>query len=191
MTSSESGIRNAARTRRLILETSAEVLANRGSAATVADIATAAGVSKGGVLHHFGSRDALLLAVTEYTLDSFRARVLTDVDLSENYPGKVLRAYIRVITADDERDGDPYRSAALWNSVQMIPGVSEILRRDSAEWTELLERDGLNSDRARIIRHAAEGLAEARYYEPGSISDAVQRERCALLDLTRANGPLA
>lgn len=190
MEGSRGGARNSAQTRRLILEATVRVLSNRGSAATIADVATAAGVSKGGVLHHFGSRHALLLSATEYTLNRLRKRVMEQVDLGENHPGRVLRAYVRVVTADGHLPGDPYESAMLWKSVQMVPGVTEVLRRDSAAWTESFAQDGLHVDRVSLVRHAAEGLAEARGSEPGLPVEMIERERRALLHLTLSNGPL-
>lgn len=54
------------RTRRAILDASAELLGERGIAQTsIADIAKAAGVSVGSIYGHFGSKDLLLLSIVE------------------------------------------------------------------------------------------------------------------------------
>lgn len=55
--------RNAERTRRAILDAATQAILNRGAAVTLAEIATVAGVSKSVLIHHFGNRDQLLVAV--------------------------------------------------------------------------------------------------------------------------------
>lgn len=87
---SDRGSRNAERTGQAILDGTLAVLSERGDPTTIAEVAAAARISKGAVLHHFGTRDALLLVVTETALERFRKRVLAQIDLSENIAGKVL-----------------------------------------------------------------------------------------------------
>ncbi len=55
-----------AETRARILDAALRIISDNGySGATVQEIADAVGMSKPGVLHHFGSRDALLTAIVE------------------------------------------------------------------------------------------------------------------------------
>ena len=97
LVSSTGGSRNAERTRHGILHAARAVLAERGTATTVQEVATAAGMSKSGLLHHFVSRDVLLRAVVEDCLQQVHGRVMAHLDLAENRPGKVLRAYVRAL----------------------------------------------------------------------------------------------
>jgi AcrR family transcriptional regulator len=56
-----------AQTRDLILEAALRIISENGyTGATLQQIADAVGMSKPGVLHHFGSRDALFVAVLEH-----------------------------------------------------------------------------------------------------------------------------
>lgn len=155
--------RNTERTRRAVLDAATQVILERGAAVTLGQVATAAGVSKSGLVHHFGSRDELVTAVVVDVLERFREVVLGHLDLSENYPGKMLRAYVRALCAgrsgaDDARD---LTSAASWSGLHAIPSVATVAQEHSAWWSEQFALDGLSAERIQIVRRAAEGVAAA------------------------------
>lgn len=72
----------------------------------------------------------------------------------------------------------------------MVPGVKDVPLRGASAWIEDFEQDGLNPDRTRLIRHAADGLVEARGIDPGLDSATAERERAIILRLTLNNDPL-
>lgn len=155
--------RNTERTRRAVLDAATQVILERGAAVSLGQVATAAGVSKSGLVHHFGSRDELVTAVVVDVHERFREAVLGHLDLSENYPGKMLRAYVRALCAgssgaDDARD---LTSAASWSGLFAIPSVAAVAEEHSAWWSEQFALDGLSTERIQIVRRAAEGVAAA------------------------------
>ncbi|UUT35462.1 TetR/AcrR family transcriptional regulator [Microbacterium elymi] len=78
--------------RESVLDAFAQILMDDGErAATMDATARAAGVSKGGLLYHFATKDALEAALIE------RLRVLVDQDVEEisNAPEGVVAAYVR------------------------------------------------------------------------------------------------
>lgn len=183
MTDAE-GKRNPERTRRAVLDAAVSVLAERGTAATLQDIATAAGLSKSGLLHHFPDREALLCAVAEDYLERFRVRVLELVDLSENRPGKVLRAYVRALCGTDSALLAEYGTfGGIWPALEKIPGVQALSDADSDSWFTLFEQDGLDPDRILVVRYAAEGLAIAHSYDANVSTRVLERARTVLLGL--------
>lgn len=153
--------RNTERTRQAVLEAAVQVILKNGSAVTLAQVASAAGVSKSGLIHHFNSRDQLVVDVVQYVQERFRQTVLGAVDLSENYPGKVLRAYVRVLCAGEQNSADDALAAPLWNSLHAIPAVAAAAAEHSAWWEEQFSSDGLSSGRILVVRRAAEGVAAA------------------------------
>jgi AcrR family transcriptional regulator len=174
--------RNSERTRAAVLAAATEAIAERGTGVSLAYIAQQAGVSKGGLLHHFATREALIVALVEDANHQFRANVLNYLDLSENTPGKMLRAYVRALCSGSDATIQYFASAPSWAGVYAIPEVERIIRADSAWWAEQLAIDGLASDRVLVVRRAAEGVAAAVAYGEES-GETVAAARDLLLEL--------
>ena len=110
-----------ARKRRDILRAATEVFGSKGyTKGSLADIAELVGMTHAGVLHHFGSKDALLLEVLLYRdetdvehleghhipdgLDLFR-HLVTTARLNESRPG-IIQAFA-VLSAESVTDDHP------------------------------------------------------------------------------------
>ncbi|MCT6779749.1 TetR/AcrR family transcriptional regulator [Streptomyces sp. CS7] len=158
--------RNAERTRRAVLDAAVQVILDKGAAVTLAQVAAAAGVSKSGLIHHFGSRDQLVVALVEDTNERFRETVRSHLDLSENYPGKMLRAYVRALCAGsaEAATARDFTSAPMWGGLYTIPAVVPVMEENAAWWDEQLALDGISPERIMIVRRAAEGIAMAAIY---------------------------
>lgn len=155
--------RNTERTRRAVLDAATHAILDRGTGVTLAEIAASAGVSKSGLIHHFGNRDQLFIAVVKDMSEQLREAVLAELDLSENHPGKMLRAYVRALCkggaeAVVARD---FTAASNWNGLLAIPAVAALFEEHDAWWTEQFAADGLSADLIQIVRRAAEGVAAA------------------------------
>ncbi|EKF57587.1 TetR family transcriptional regulator [Agrobacterium albertimagni AOL15] len=87
--------------RRALLDCAAQIAAEQGaSAITIQAVAERAGVTKGGLLHHFDSKQTLLAAVFEDLLDKMDQeidRTLADDPLAR---GRFTRAYVRACFSD-------------------------------------------------------------------------------------------
>jgi AcrR family transcriptional regulator len=155
--------RNTERTRRAVLDAATQLILEKGAAVTLAEVASIAGVSKSGLIHHFGSRDRLVIAVVEDMFEQFRSAVLAQLDLSENYPGKMLRAYVRALFASSAEAviARDFTAASSWNGLHAIPGVAAVIDEHNARWSEQFAADGLSPDLIQIVRRAAEGVAAA------------------------------
>ena len=182
--------RDAPATRRTLLEVTSTMIGDRGDSFSLADVAAAAGVSKSGLMHHFESRDALLRAVAEDAIQRFRDDVHARIDLSENHPGKVLRAYVHAMC--DYVTDTPNGAARLrmYATLHSVPGVAELVAEDHRYWTSLLAGDGLQPDRVRIVHLAVEGLDGVFGLGPTTRPEQVEQVRDLLVRLTETNGPL-
>ncbi|MGP6177677.1 TetR family transcriptional regulator [Microbacterium sp. A196] len=155
--------RNTERTRRAVLDAAMHAILDSGTGVTLAEIAESAGVSKSGLIHHFGTRDQLFVAVVKDVSEQLREAVVAELDLSENHPGKMLRAYVRALCkggaeAAAARD---FASAANWNGLYAIPAIAALLEEYDAWWSEQFAADGLSAERIQIVRRAAEGVVAA------------------------------
>lgn len=170
--------RNTERTRRAVLDAATQVILEKGAAVTLAQVASVAGVSKSGLIHHFGNRDQLVIAVVEDAYERFRETVLGHLDLSENYPGKMLRAYVRALCAESAEAvaAHDFTSLPIWSGLYAIPGVAAVIEKHGAWWSEQFAVDGLSAERIQIVRRAAEGVAAAALSgEEGEASIATAR----------------
>lgn len=177
--------RNPERTRAAVLAAAAQAMAERGTGVSLDYIAKQAGVSKGGLLHHFANREALIVALVDDAQQQLRQSVMQHLDLSENSPGKLLRAYVRALTSGAKATAQYFTAAPSWAGIYTIPKVAEITAADTAWWNENLAADGLSPDRILVVRRAAEGLAAALAYGDETQA-AAEHARSVLLHL--ANG---
>lgn len=187
--SEKTGSRNRERTRRALLDAAAKLLRERGSATSLDAIAAVAEVSKSGLLHHFRTRDELLRAVAEDTVETFRAAVLDNLDLSENRPGKLLRAYIRTLLSDEQAQVG-FDFSGLWDVLALVDGVTELLIEDARAWREGFGADGLHPERILVAYNAAEGFIAAAQWDTSLTQEMASSTRDTLLAITNDNGPL-
>ncbi len=177
-------LRDRERTRAAILAAAERLLAERGLSVAVNDVATAAGVSKSGLLHHFPSKNDLLIAVAEHGMRAFVDDVLARVDPTDTRPGKVLRAYVRTLCGGSERAMALFSPTTLTNGLISVPGIEPVLTADAELWRRLFADDGLSEARTLVIRHAAEGVAAAAAVPPYLTESERDATRDALLEMT-------
>lgn len=168
-------VRDAERTRRMVLDAAVEVLVRKGAGLTVAEVATEAGVSKSGLLHHFPSRDALLVEVLRDTQERLREEVAGRVEASDDRPGKLLRAYVRTFCGPWSALAETLNAVPFWAGLDGVEGAAQLEREDVEWWRREFLADGLAPTTIRVIRRAAEGLAMARMFgeeTPEEVADA-------------------
>lgn len=156
------------------------------SGLTLEAVAREAGVSKGGLLHHFRSKDALVEAVLRHLLEMFSARVAQLWEREAEGPGRLARAYVRASFAEDPIPLE--LGALLLTAVTGDSGVAALLAEDSAGWRVRLADDGLAPARAALIRQAADAAWLERVLDPDADADLRPQVEQELLRLTEV-GP--
>lgn len=94
---------DAARNRELLLAAAEEEFAERGIAASIADIARRAGVAKGTVFRHFATKEDLIVAIVSGHLTTLTAAARRLSDAAD--PGAALLEFLTV-AADQRRQHD-------------------------------------------------------------------------------------
>ena len=145
---------------RILNAAEARLLAAGPTAMVLDAIAADAGMSKGGLLYHFASKEALVAGLCERMLQRFDEELESLVEAEGGGPGAWSRAYLASTVTDEGKPAD--------NSAQLMAGVLATLGRDSAHlemvrehftrWHQRLENDGLDRSTATIVRLAADGL---------------------------------
>lgn len=147
-------------TKQRILEGAGRVVIERGVAGlTLEAVAEAAGLSKGGLLYHYASKEALLAAMVEHLVAVTEQRI-GDHQAVDPGPGGWTRGYIRACAVDDVPAHDPAGrlGVALLAAGATNPGLTDVLRTRQAAWRARLRDDGIDPLAAQVARLAADGL---------------------------------
>lgn len=173
-----------------MLDAAERVLVERGAGAFTLDaVAETAGVSKGGLIYHFASKEALLEALVVRAVEAFDA--LLAPAASSDEPGAFARAWL---------DGTVPRTAgraaassgafpALAAAVLLDPRLLVPLRAAYERWQLRLETDGIDAAAATAVRLAVDGWWTATLLGlPPLSADVHRRTRQLLEDLTAGRG---
>lgn len=151
-------------TRQRLLDAAEHVLLDEGAESLTLDaVAASAGVSKGGLLYHFGTKEALVVGVVSRAVETVDAELHRAS--ASAAPGDFARAYIDLcLPAQDARDAGKTNalSAALIGVATVDPALIEPLRTAFGRWQSRLENDKIDIVAASVIRLAVDGwwLAE-------------------------------
>ena len=144
-----------------LLDSAESVLASHGTQGlTLAAVAAHAGVSKGGLLYHFASKDALITGLIERLIKGFD-------DLIESFrlerPGWYTRAYVEAtftILAEQDADLARRRWAAVC-AAATSPQVRAPLAAAELRWMNAGIDEEPDPELSRLARFAADGAWEA------------------------------
>ncbi len=180
-------------TRRSVLAAAAEIVVRDGASKLTLDaVAERCGLSKGGILHHFSTKDSLITAMIDDVVKGFEADLQRNMQ-GEQGPGSFARAFLRACL---DRNGIVTRtirvSAGIVAAVAINAQLLAPLRKRYGEWSARLEDDGIDPAIAELVRAAADGLWLGTVLELGSTSAALrQRMFTKLIELTHLGAPAA
>ncbi|MEJ2884931.1 TetR/AcrR family transcriptional regulator [Actinomycetospora aeridis] len=139
-----------------ILDAYTDLVVDAGPETVTLDaVAAAAGVSKGGLLYHFGSREALLDGLLD------RARELNDADLATARAADegVSRYYLRTSVDDPAAGSAVYRATvAMIKLAATEPRAAETTRRCMAGWRAAMTEELGDPLAADIVATVGDGI---------------------------------
>lgn len=144
------------------LITAAEaVVARQGIANLTLDaVAAEAGVSKGGLLHHFPSKDRLIEAMVTRTAANWR-RCFTEAYQRETAgPGRLARALLTHCLSDAKCWTEELRrsTSAVFAALAQNPSLIQPMREVYADLHRLIAEDGLPPGVGETVAAALDGL---------------------------------
>lgn len=183
--------RDAARTRRALLDAAARAIVSHGAAVSLDVVAREAGVSKGGLLHHFRSREALLIGMVEEWLARFDAAVERHLDPADDRPGRLCRAHIRAsFELDLDAEEQVWREPAVLTALLGVPEVLHRAQESDRRWRSDLGADGLHPQRVKVVMGMLDGLTMGQVFGNRADDREAADTRALLLALTEQTGPL-
>lgn len=144
-----------------LLDAAEDVLSTGGATTlTLEAVATAAGVSKGGLLHHFGTKDLLVIAMAQRAAAEWHAEVCAAIERVPPGPGRVSRALLQTCAASGEAWNERIRrrSAALFAVLLHRPELIAELKSPCEEVRCWLANDGLAEGVSDAVMAAIDGL---------------------------------
>ena len=144
-----------------IIDAAEAIVEEHGVAAlTLEQAAKRAGVSKGGVLYHYPSKEALVAAMIGRFTERFDSAVAQLTAEDGSAKGRTTRSYVKASFGHAPGTGPKFDRAcgSLTAALANNPGNLAVVREQSARWQRAVEGDGLDPVFASIIRLAVDGL---------------------------------
>ena len=142
--------------RRALLDQAAAIAMDHGvGGVTVQAVAAAAGVTKGGLFHHFGSKQALIEGLFADLLARVDAEIDAAVEADPKPRGSFTRAYVNAVFT-----GKAFGFATPWAALSMVVVTDPSLRRLWNDWIKARLKRHCTTDEApdlQIVRLAADG----------------------------------
>ncbi len=152
--------RDPERTREAILSAAESLVAEKGiQPLTLEEIAARASISKGGLLHHFPSKHALITGLAAHMIASYEEELETLRRRDDAAPGAFTRAYLRANLAF--ADHCSQICATLTAEARNFPGMVTLFQQHWSQCQKRLEADGLDPVVATTVRYAVEGITSA------------------------------
>jgi AcrR family transcriptional regulator len=116
-------------------------------------------LSKGGLLYHFASKDALIKGMLEASFTIFEKHIKEYLK-TDSEPGAWLRGYIYATFPAYEGEADQYSTtaSALIASAGINPDLLAPYAALLNKWNDDLSHSGINIEHAQMIRLAVDGL---------------------------------
>ncbi|GAC1443860.1 MAG: TetR/AcrR family transcriptional regulator [Vulcanimicrobiaceae bacterium] len=169
-----------------MLAAAADIVAVDGAGKLTLDaVAERIGLSKGGILHHFATKDSLIAAMIEDVTAQFEGDLYRHMQ-GESGPGSFARAFLRACLDPEGVLTRQLRvSAGILAAVAINNQLLAPLRRRYDVWRARLEDDGIDPAIAELVRSAADGLWLGNVLELGPTSAALRKRVFAkLIELT-------
>ena len=145
--------------RRALLDQAARITLEQGlSKVTFQAVADAVGVTKGGVMHHFTTKNALILEVFHDAMKKFETEVDTAMAKDPVRYGSFTRAYINATISLGEKGQEEFDNQA---TLYVLMLADSELRKLWAEWSnEQLDKHKPtdNTETLCMVRLVADGI---------------------------------
>ena len=148
-------------TRQQILEAANRIIQREGVAhLTIEAVAKEAGLSKGGVLYHFPSKEALVEGLISLYIDGFTQDLTKAFDTEKSGSGQWIRSYIHASTSPTTEQVSEEATAVtgLIAAIATNPQLLNPLREHYDEWQKQAENDSISPALATLLRLAVDGL---------------------------------
>ncbi|MBD8497212.1 TetR/AcrR family transcriptional regulator [Paenibacillus arenosi] len=141
--------------REQILNAASQVIASKGANQLTLDaVAVEAGVSKGGLLYHFPSKDELIKGLNIHVIACFRNMIESELESGMPYSQAYLQATMKASADPDFLLVNSSLLAAIANHSDLLNVWAEEYERFQQAW----EQEGLSKQKSVVLRTLCDGL---------------------------------
>jgi AcrR family transcriptional regulator len=147
--------------REALLDAAEAVVARQGVAnLTFEAVAAEAGISKGGLLHHFRTKDRLIEGLVTRAAENWRACWMGSYEKAPTGPGRMARALLKGCLSDAKSWTEQLRrsSAAVFAALAQDPSLIEPMRAAYTDLHRRVAEDGLPPGVGEAVVAAIDGL---------------------------------
>jgi AcrR family transcriptional regulator len=145
----------------LLLDAAESVAVRDGVARLTFDaVAAEAGVSKGGLLHYFASKDQLIESMVLRAAEGWRQHFMSSYESVPEGPGRMVRGLLRGCFTDAQAWTEELRRSysSVFAALAQNPALIQPMRETYEELYGYLKADGLAEGVAETISTAMDGL---------------------------------
>ncbi|MGP4081551.1 TetR/AcrR family transcriptional regulator [Pseudalkalibacillus sp. R45] len=123
---------------------------------TLEAAAKEAGISKGGLLYHYPSKEALVQGMVEHLARNYQEKIRHNAEMDQGSNGRWTRSFLDVTFNQSYENKD--MNAGLLAAKAVNSDLLQPIREAYANWQHEIENDGLDPVKATIIRLAIDGI---------------------------------
>lgn len=152
---------------------------------TLDAVAKEAGLSKGGLLYHFPTKEALVAALVDHFARHFENTIDDAQHAASPGAGTFTRSFIEATFEAFPMPRGVH--AGLLTAILLNPELLEDFRAKFTRWHEQIQDDGLDPTMASLLRYAADGIWASELLGLAPPSDELRQQlRDLMLRLARA-----
>ncbi|MDD7912086.1 MULTISPECIES: TetR/AcrR family transcriptional regulator [Pseudovibrio] len=146
-------------TRRMILDAAIELVSEQGNGVfSLEEVAKRAGISKGGLLYNFPSKNALIAAMVSHFTEELKQRVseAEQVVAKDQLPNKLIRAHLMGLKAKLSKGHKP--NFGILAAIGEDPSMLDPVRQYNRDLYERILKDSDNPELAALVFFSTEGI---------------------------------
>ncbi|HFK6268661.1 TPA: TetR family transcriptional regulator, partial [Listeria monocytogenes] len=143
---------------------------------TLEAVAQRAGVSKGGLLYHYPSKEALIKGMVEDWTNNFFESIKTLVNKDSKETGKWNRAYINTTLFDLDNNNNKNLSSALMAAMFINPDLLDDYKQKYDILHTKLLNDGIDPLKITMARLLIDGLWFSEIFEIAPLNEEVKKQ---------------
>lgn len=186
----KTNLQRSSETKEKLLYSTAKIIIEKGlNKLTLDEVSKEAGVSKGGLLHHFKSKDVLIYELAELAIKKWEEVFEVFYDQETEQKGKFMRAYIKSSFDQESSDEELLFSNKVWMALiaELFenPSLLEIFKKSKLTDINLISKDQLDMETINIIRLTVDGLMINEFFHTPLDKLARKKLEECLLEMTR------